>query len=94
MIRLAPLGFALAVAHNPIGPCAMITTVADPYAAVFSSAESRSHDVRTHQHLFVAETIRNNFKVGHRIRHEQIFSLGSINRIAKAPAAGSLATAL
>ncbi len=60
--------------------------IADTDTARFRAAESSRHDVRTHQHLFVGQTVRHGRKVGHRVGHEQIFRLGAIDRIAKSPA--------
>ncbi len=61
-------------------------TVADADTARLRSAESRRHDVRTHQHLLVAKAVRDRREVRHRIGNEQIFGLGAIDRIAEAPA--------
>ena len=65
-------------------------SIADTDTARFRAAKASRHDVRTHQHLFVGQTVRHGRKVGHRIRHQQVFRLRAIDRIAKSPATHGL----
>ena len=95
MMRVAPLSFAPAVAHRPIGPCANTATVSPILiAAAFRAAETRAHDVGAHQHLLVGQPVGHGGEVRHGVRHQQVLRLRAVDGVAEAPAAHRLAAAL
>ncbi len=88
MINDAPISFAPAVAHNPIGPCANTTTVSPiRMLAGFGAAESGRGDVGQEHDLLVAELVGNLRQIRLRVRHQEIFRLRAIDRVAETPAA-------
>ncbi|MNY34189.1 hypothetical protein D3C86_1685110 [compost metagenome] len=64
--------------------------IADADLAPLRAGKTGGHDVRAHQHLFVAQAVGNRAQVGQRIRHQHVFGLTAIDGIAELPAAGCL----
>ncbi|MNE57161.1 hypothetical protein D3C80_1521110 [compost metagenome] len=62
--------------------------IADFHPASLGPGKAGGHDVRAHQHLFVAEAVRYRAQIGQRIRHQYVFSLATIDDIAELPATG------
>jgi hypothetical protein len=91
MISDAPIRRAPSVAHSPIGPLREHRDeIADAHVAAFGAGEARRHDVGAHQHLFIGEAVRNGRKVGHGVRHQDVFGLASVDGVAELPAAHRL----
>jgi hypothetical protein len=90
MIVVAPISFAPAVAHRPIGPCAKTATVSPIRMPPLSAGEAGGHDVRTHQHLLVGQVIGHGREIRHRIRDEHVLGLTAVDRVPELPAAGGL----
>src|SRR6185436_14418342 len=57
--------------------------VADLDPAAFGAAETGRHDVGTHQDLLVGEFVGNRREIAYRVRHEDIFSLAAVDRVAE-----------
>jgi len=53
MMKEAPINFAPAVAHKPIGPCAKTARIPDPNICRFCAAESGRCDIGEEDNLFV-----------------------------------------
>ena len=58
-----------------------------------TNLEARRQDVRNHQHLFVAHSVRNLVGRGVREGNSQVFCLGPIDRVTKYPTSASHALA-
>lgn len=87
MMKEAPINFAPAVAHNPIGPCAKTTTVS-PIRIFADSAPLNPVEAMSASKtpLFITQFVGNFREIGLGIGHEQIFRLRAIDRIAETPA--------
>jgi hypothetical protein len=62
------------------------------HVAAFGAGNSRRRDIGHHQHLFVAELVRNPGEVGARVRHQQVLGPGAVDGVAKPPSAERAAT--
>ena len=62
--------------------------------AALGAGEAGRHDVWAHQHLLVRQPVRHHGEVGHRIRHQHVFRLTAVDRVAEFPAADRLESVL
>ena len=93
MMNEAPISFAPAVAHKPIGPCAKTTTVSPMRmfadSAPLNPVEAMSASKTTCSSVSV---VRNLGEVRLRVWHKQIFGLRAVDGVAESPAADRLNT--
>ena len=91
MMNEAPISFAPAVAHKPIGPCAKTTTVSPMRmfadSAPLNPVEAMSASRTTCSSL---NSSGNFCEIGLRVRHKQVFRLRAVDGIAESPAADRL----
>ena len=88
MMNEAPINFAPAVAHKPMGPCAKTATVS-PMRMFADSAPLNPVEAMSasKHHLFVGEFVWNLGQVRLRIWDQQIFGLRAVDGVAESPAA-------
>src|SRR6185503_4734516 len=68
--------------------------VADSDASSLGAAEPRAHDIGAHEHLLVGESVGDGGEVRHRIGHQNVLGLTSVDRVAKPPAPDRLSATL